>query len=341
MKKILFLFLVFFIMCAGTIGYFYYQNLAQWKYLGESKEFYVQPGEGFASVNGRLYRAGLIDNMRFFYYLAKWKHKMNSLHHGRFLIISGSTTQEILETLLGPPLAIKVTIPEGKNIYDIAKILADAGLGKEKDFIQQAFDKSLIKMTFNPHAQTVEGYLYPETYSFESDTPVKNILMTMILQFQRSTSEVDFSHPFLTNDEVVTLASIVEKETGSQTERPIIAGVFTNRLLKKMKLQSDPTTIYGMWQHFDGNIRKKDLTTFSPYNTYTVPALPIGPIANPSVEAINAVLHPAKHDYLFFVSKNDGTHIFTKTYAEHNAAVDVYQRTKSNREGKSWRMLKK
>jgi UPF0755 protein len=130
---------------------------------------------------------------------------------------------------------------------------------------------------------------------------------------------------------------MVEKETGDKSERPTIAGVFMNRLKINMRLQSDPTTIYGMFEKYNGNITRKDLLTPSDYNTYTVKALPIGPIANPGILSIKAVLNPAKHDYLYFVSQNDGTHIFSEDYGNHQQAVNKWQKNAKNREGKSWR----
>jgi UPF0755 protein len=139
---------------------------------------------------------------------------------------------------------------------------------------------------------------------------------------------------------VIILASVVEKETGAKVERPMIAGVFTNRLKKNMRLQSDPTTVYGIWSRYKGNIRKADLLELTPYNTYKIPALPLGPISNPSLEAIQAVLNPETHSYLYFVSKNDGTHVFSKTYQDHEKAVEDFQRNSKARQGKSWRNLK-
>lgn len=139
---------------------------------------------------------------------------------------------------------------------------------------------------------------------------------------------------------MIVLASIVEKETGAKVERPTIAGVFHNRLNKRMRLQSDPTTIYGIWERYKGNIRKSDLLEETPYNTYKIPSLPVGPICNPSLEAIKAVIKPEEHNYLFFVSKNDGTHVFTEKYSDHNSAVNEFQKNSKSREGKSWRNLK-
>ena len=139
--------------------------------------------------------------------------------------------------------------------------------------------------------------------------------------------------------EVSTLASIIEKETGAAFERPIISSVFHNRFKKRMRLESDPTVIYGI-KDYKGNIKKKHLQQKTPYNTYKINGLPLGPIANPSLAAIKAVLEPQEHNYIYFVSKNDGTHIFTPTYKEHLKAVDFWQRNRKNRTGKSWRDLK-
>ncbi len=146
----------------------------------------------------------------------------------------------------------------------------------------------------------------------------------------------------LSSHETVILASIVEKETGAAFERPLIASVFYNRLHKRMRLQSDPTTIYGMWNrdgYFRGNIRRKDLTEPTPYNTYKTPRLPIGPIANPGKNALLAILSPKQSKYLFFVSRNDGTHVFTRNYHDHQKAVNQLQKNPQARRGKSWRDL--
>jgi UPF0755 protein len=145
---------------------------------------------------------------------------------------------------------------------------------------------------------------------------------------------------FLSPHEVIILASIVEKETGAKWERPTIAGVYLNRLKKKMRLQADPTTIYGIWESYNGNLKRKHLLQKTAYNTYKMSGLPLGPIANPSLAAIKAVLAPKVHKFLYFVSKNDGTHVFTPTYKKHQEAVDYWQRNKRNRKGKSWRDLK-
>jgi UPF0755 protein len=237
------------------------------------------------------------------------------------------------------PSADQVTIPEGKNLYEIAKILEENKITNANDFIAAAKNPNLAaKLAIK--ADTLEGYLYPDSYRFSQNTPATIIVETMVGNFKKQTQSLSLTMANLDPHQLITLASIVEKETGAKQERPAIAGVFHNRLKKKMRLQSDPTTIYGIWENYKGNIRKSDLLEFTPYNTYKIPALPVGPICNPGIEAIRATLVPEQHRFLYFVSKNDGTHIFSETYQEHNNAVEYWQKNRNNREGRSWRNLK-
>lgn len=319
----------------GYIGYLYNQT-----YQGPDAAFIVENGDAFGKINQRLFNQGLIADKRFFHYLAKYQNVMTKFRAGSYTIVRGSNMISVLDTLVyGQPNLTSITIPEGKNMYEIAKLLEAAGICSEKDFldvVQHPDFISQLKIT----APTLEGYLYPETYRFAPNTPAKTVAKTMIDLFNRRTENVNFEHPFLNKHQVIILASMVEKETGAKVERPAIAGVFTNRLKKRMRLESDPTTIYGIWSRYNGNIRKADLLELTPYNTYKIPALPHGPISNPSMAAIQAVLHPEVHEYIFFVSKNDGTHVFTRTYQEHVQAVDNFQRNTKARAGKSWRDLK-
>ena len=246
----------------------------------------------------------------------------------------------VLEILVyGQPNLTSITIPEGKNMYEIAKLLALSNITSEQEFLEVAEHPDFLSQLEIP-GPTLEGYLYPETYRFAPNTPAKIVAKTMVDLFNRKTENINFNHPFLNKHQVIILASMVEKETGAKVERPMIAGVFTNRLKKRMRLESDPTTIYGIWKRYVGNIKRSDLLELTPYNTYKIPALPKGPISNPSIEAIKAVLDPEVHEYLFFVSKNDGTHVFTKSYHDHRQAVDNFQRNTKARKGKSWRDLK-
>lgn len=309
-------------------------------YTGPDTTFTVKNGDTFGKINQRLYAQGLIPDKRLFHYYAKYKNSLTKFRAGNFTITKGSNLTQVLDTLVnGQPNLTSITIPEGKNMYEIAKILEASGITGEKEFLTAVQHPDLIAK-LSIQATSLEGYLYPETYRFAPNTSAKAVAKSMIDLFNERTKDIDFSHPFLNKHQVIILASVVEKETGAKIERPMIAGVFTNRLKKRMRLQSDPTTVYGIWSRYAGNIRKADLLELTPYNTYKIPALPQGPISNPSIEAIKAVLNPDKHDYLYFVSKNDGTHIFSKTYQDHEKAVESFQRNAKAREGKSWRNLK-
>jgi UPF0755 protein len=338
-KKILIsLFVLGLLALAGVgsyVGYIFTRP-----YQGEDATFTVNNGDTFGRVNQRLFEQGLIPDKRLFHYYAKYKNALTKFRAGSYTIPRGTTLSGVLHTLVyGQPNLTSITIPEGKNMYEIAKLLEAAGITAETEFLEMVQHPDLISQ-LKIQASSLEGYLYPETYRFAPNTPAKTVAKTMIDLFNRRTEYLDFTHPFLNKHQVIILASVVEKETGAKIERPAIAGVFTNRLKKRMRLESDPTTIYGIWQRYTGNIKKADLLEYTPYNTYKVPALPQGPISNPSLEAISAVLKPEQHEYLFFVSKNDGTHVFTRNYQEHLKAVDDFQRNSRARQGKSWRDLK-
>lgn len=311
-------------------------------YNGEDKSFEVKNGEGFSSINYRLQKEEFINNARIFHYYAKFTDQMHRFKAGSYIIPKGSTMETIVELLVsGNGQTISVTIPEGKNMYEVADILVQAGVVKSKErFLKIARTKKYIKLATREAAPSVEGYLFPETYKFSPKAPEEVVIKAMIHVFKEKTKALDFSVSSLSPQQIITLASIVEKETGAKWERPTIAGVYLNRLRKRMRLQADPTTIYGIWEKYNGNLRKKHLLEKTAYNTYKMAGLPLGPIANPGLAAIKAVLQPKKHNNLYFVSKNDGTHVFTPTYKEHLKAVRYWQQNASNRKGKSWRDLK-
>jgi UPF0755 protein len=318
-----------------------YHSISIWTYQGEAKSFSIKPGEGFGKINYRLYKEGLISSSKLFYRYNKINNNMESFKAGNYVIEPGSNMLSVIKTLTtGKGVTISVTIPEGKNLFEIAKILENKKVTDAKSFIKFAKDADFASSIGIP-ASRVEGYLYPETYHFAENTPANHIIRSMVSTFKSKTSEIDFSKSTLSKHSVVILASVVEKETGASFERPEIAGVFHNRLKKRMRLQSDPTTIYGIWENYTGNLRKKHLLEKTPYNTYKISGLPKGPISNPGLESIKAVLNPNEHKFLYFVSKNDGTHIFSKTYKDHVKAVNEYQKNSKNRKGKSWRDLNK
>lgn len=340
MKKSLFIiFVVIPLLLFAGLGTYMTMVFNQ-SYTGSDKVFVVHNGETFGRINHRLFSNGLIPDKRMFHYYAKYKGVMTKFRAGSFTITKGSNLRQVLDTLVyGQPNLTSITIPEGKNMYEIAKLFENAGITSEQEFLNAVQHPDLISK-LSIQATSLEGYLYPETYRFAPNTPAKAVAKSMIDLFNERTKDINFDHPFLNKHQIIILASVVEKETGAKVERPAIAGVFTNRLKKRMRLQSDPTTIYGIWSRYKGNIRKADLLEETPYNTYKIPALPTGPISNPSLAAIEAVLNPEEHNYLYFVSKNDGTHVFSKNYQDHERAVQDYQKNSRARKGKSWRNLK-
>jgi UPF0755 protein len=275
--------------------------------------------------------------------LRKWKH----IKAGEYRVSPAMNPIEILNVITsGISVSRPITIREGENIYEIAKSLETQDLGTQANFMKLCRDQNFMKQLgfTSPFPPSLEGYLFPDTYFFNKSMNTQDIIKQMV---KRLHSIWDQTHDErakalgLSKHQVLTLASIIEKETGVPQERPMISSVFHNRLKKRMRLQSDPTTIYGQWENYQGNIRKEDLKRQTPYNTYTVNGLPIGPIGNPGTESILAALNPAQSEFLFFVSHNDGTHEFTKTFAEHNNAVKKFQLDPAAREGKSWRDYKR
>ncbi len=345
MKKIWWIFIIVAPAIAVSMaGIMVYYMMSVWEYSGKDMVFEVKPGEGFSRINGRLHSKDIISSAKIFHRYAQINKLTTKFKAGKFEIKQGSTMMEVFDTLIqGQSITNSVTIPEGKNLFEIAQILEDKKIiNDKKEFIRLAKDPAYTKSLGIP-AQRVEGYLYPDTYRFTPNSKPKDIISSMVNVFKKKISSLDFSSTpqKLNQFEVITLASVVEKETGAAQERPEIAGVFINRLKKRMRLQSDPTTIYGIYETFDGNLRKRDLLQKTAYNTYKIPALPIGPISSPGLLSIKAVLNPNSHNYLYFVSLNNGRHYFSKTYKEHRQAVQRYQKNWKARSGKSWRDLKK
>jgi UPF0755 protein len=223
----------------------------------------------------------------------------------------------------------RLTFPEGLTIHEMAEIFETRGFGSRASFVQAASNASLIK-DLDADASDLEGYLFPETYALPRETPAARVIAMMVDRF-RATYADDWRRRAddqdLTTRQVVTLASLVEKETGQAQERPIVAAVYRNRLKIGMALQADPTVVYAMQKAgiYNGNIRRDDLALDSPYNTYRYPGLPPGPIASPGAASLEAVLKPAAVSHLYFVSRNDGSHVFAETLTQHNRNVREFQ----------------
>jgi UPF0755 protein len=314
--------------------------------MDETVVFDVPNGTSFNQVARRLQEAGVVRDSFKLRVLGKLTGQSGKMKRGEYLLNKGMTPQEVLGVLAsGKSIQYPVTFAEGANMFEMAATLEGKKLYKAADFLAAARDKELIKKLLGVEVSSLEGYLFPETYNVTKFTPVSELIALMVANFKSAYGSLeDTQKPPLPRHEIVTLASVVEKETGAPEERPMIASVFFNRLNQGMKLQSDPTIIYGIWVEtgaYKQNITRADLTRPTPYNTYTVPKLPFGPIGNPGRESLAAIFKPAVSEYLYFVSRNDGTHVFTKTYEDHLKAVKDFQLNPSAREGKSWRDLKK
>ncbi|MGI9534908.1 MAG: endolytic transglycosylase MltG [Thermodesulfobacteriota bacterium] len=254
----------------------------------------------------------------------------NSLKAGEYEIVKDSSLEQIMNMFVsGQVLLRKVTIPEGKNIYEISGILKEANITDSEEFIGLTTDGYYVSSLLGTNADSLEGYLYPDTYFFPKNADADNVIKIMAERFKTVYKELKQSDKKnLSDHEIVILASMIEKETGINSERKLISAVFYNRLNKGMRLECDPTVIYGLGTGFNGNITKKDLSEATPYNTYKINGLPAGPIANPGKESISAALNPSEVDYLFFVSKGDGTHVFSSNYRNHINAVNKYIKKK-------------
>jgi len=316
-----------------VISLFYYQGTRPASQDSRSITFEVQPGMTLKQVTLELFNQRLILSPSAFQAIAYIQDKEKQIMVGEFsLSPSMLPTEIILRLTSGKTILYPLTIPEGYRITEIASLLDTQGLASSEVFILQTQDKDLIKSMDIP-TDSLEGYLFPETYYLSKLTPEKKIVQKMVNTFKekvlksqllKSTKESPLSL-----HEIITLASLIEKETGLDSERKLISSVFHNRLRKNMRLQTDPTVIYAI-EKFDGNIRKRDLKIDSPYNTYRYKGLPPGPISSPGIKSIEAAIFPIKSNHLYFVSRQDGSHHFSSTLVEHNQAVKKYQLRKVN-----------
>jgi UPF0755 protein len=292
--------------------------------------FTVERGATGIRIGESLEERGIIRDRRLFLLALRFRGDGKTVQAGEYRFAEPLSTFDVLEKLVsGDTFTFAVTIPEGLNLLEIAALLAGRDLAEESA-IRSAFEQGTLVADLDPEAHNLEGYLYPTTYRFARKVAPDELARTLVGQFKRVFDEgrrTEATKIGLTPRQVVTLASVIEKETGLPEERPLIASVFSNRLRIGMPLQSDPTIIYALELagRFDGNLRRTDLELDSPYNTYRYPGLPPGPIASPGEASIRAVLEPAETSFLYFVSRNDGSHHFSSTYSEHVNAVRKYQ----------------
>lgn len=299
-----------------------------------TKIVYIHPGMSLRDATKVLMKEGLLHDTNKFILWAYLTGVAPHIKAGEYQFDTTMSPHEILNRLVeGATIIHKVTVPEGYNLFQIAKLLSQNGLAEEEKFIERALDPQFTA-SLGVEGSSLEGYLYPDTYYLRWGMNEDEILKIMVNTFHTIYNSL-FSERAkemgLSQKEVITLASLIEKETSIPQERALVSAVLQNRLKKGMRLECDPTVIYGLIHErktFGGNITKGDLNTKTPYNTYLIYGLPPGPIANPGKAAIHAALYPAKTNYLYFVSKNDGTHYFSRNWREHNRAVWKYQKAK-------------
>ncbi len=296
-----------------------------------SKMVAIQAGTNFHEIAKLLEENGIVRDRMSFYLLARIQKAIPKVKAGEYEVDTGMKPQEVLTKLVhGDVVKYPVTIPEGFNIFDIGEILDKSGICSRDNFLNKAKDYPFI-VSLGLDVEDLEGYLFPDTYNFPRMFGEENVIRQMVSRFKSvyGSLEKRAQELGLSRKEVVILASMVEKEAMDDQERRLISAVFHNRLHRGMALQSDPTAVYGV--KTAGSARKEkitreDLMTKSPYNTYHISGLPKGPIANPGLKSLQAVLYPADVPYIYFVSKNDRTHYFSRTLEEHNRAVAKYQR---------------
>jgi UPF0755 protein len=289
----------------------------------ETRQVVIRSGMNAGTIAWVLSAEGVIADADNFHLLCLLRKADQKLKAGEYAFLPLSTPGQILDQMVsGKALIQRVTLPEGSTAYDISRTLYQKGLASEKEIMRLVLDRDFIKSN-GLNVSSLEGYLFPETYFLERIQGEDAMLKMMVRQFWRHLPEAwearaaELGHSL---HEIVIMASMVEKEAVIDAERPIIAGVFFNRLKEKMPLQSDPTVVYDL-ADFSGQITRNDLRRQSPYNTYRNLGLPVGPICNPGAKSLKAALYPEKVPYLYFVSNHDGSHQFSQTLAEHNQAV--------------------
>jgi len=302
----------------------------------------LHPGYSSRRIAKELQSAGVIRSADAFVLWHYLRHK-HSLKAGEYLFDKSATSIDVHRRLVrGDVYFHTVVIPEGYNMFDIAQAIQNAGLGSSEDFLKVATSDTDLIADLAPGAKTLEGYLFPNTYEFTRMQTMQEMAAAMVKQFRQVAKEIgltkdakitDVKNTDLQNQtsdlqQIVTLASIIEKETAAPEERPLVASVYYNRMAKHGPLQADPSVIYAelLQGSYSGALHHADMQFNSDYNTYTHPGLPPGPIGNPGRSSLEAAMHPADSDFFYFVSNGNGHHRFAKTLEEHNQNVAAYRK---------------
>ncbi|MGH9339948.1 MAG: endolytic transglycosylase MltG [Acidobacteriota bacterium] len=300
-------------------------------YEGDEQFVMIYPGYSVPKIARELQENGVIQSVSLFQWYVRLRYGSPSLKAGEYRFDSALSPADVAEKIEeGRVYYHRVTIPEGYSMELILEALVARGLGVRERF-ESAMQRTQWIQNIDPEAPDLEGYLFPETYLFTRTMTEEQMIRAMVENFRRTWSperQARAKDLAMKAREVITLASLIEKETGLREERKLVSAVFHNRLEKNIALASDPTVIYGVKQvkEYDGVIHQSDLDLDSPYNTYLYAGLPPGPIASPGLASIDAALYPAEANYLYFVSRNDGSHVFSDNYRAHSDAVRKYQR---------------
>jgi UPF0755 protein len=288
----------------------------------------LRPGWSTRHIARDLQRQGVIRSSAAFLMLHYVKG-VKTLKAGEYKFDQAANAMEVWRRLIrGDVYARTVVVPEGFNMYDIAAVVEQAGLGPASDFLTAAQSDLFLVRDLDPTAKSLEGYLFPDTYQFTRIDSAHDIAAAMVHRFRRESEKIGLlGNPDM--HRIVTMASIVEKETADPSERPTVAGVYYNRLTRNMALAADPSVIYAalLAGRYRGTIYASDLQFDSPYNTYKNPGLPPGPIANPGIASLQAAMHPAQTEFLYFVSDNNGHHRFARDLEEHSRNVAAYRKS--------------
>ncbi len=287
----------------------------------------IKPGNSFTQIAKQLQGAGIISDAKRFTLLAHWRNATGQIQAGEYLFEAATKPEEVLARLVaGDIRKFKITIPEGFNLHEITARLEETGIGSAEEFLAFCYNTKFLN-ELGIEAESLEGYLFPETYTYSSSTTIRQLLGAMVSQLRAHISPELLERAATLNlnrHQLITLASIIQKEAGNIMEMPLISAVFHNRLKRGIALQADPTVIYGI-SGFDGNLTRKHLEMPTPYNTYRKRGLPPGPIASPGQSALHAAANPAASNDLYFVARGDGTHEFSASLQDHNRAVQRYQ----------------
>ncbi len=319
-------------VAAGGAGWWVYSRVqAPYRGASESETFVdIPPGIGPAGIGGRLVQAGVVQDAWTFRAAVLLSGRARELKAGEYRFDAPMTALDVVGKIArGDVYKRMLTFREGLTITEMAHVFEERGFGQAAEFTKAAQNAALIH-DLDPAARDLEGYLFPETYALARRTPASEVVAQMVAGFKKAFDEglrTSAAADGLTVRQIVTLASLVEKETASGDERPLVAAVYRNRLRIKMGMQADPTVIYALEKagQYDGNLSRDDLQFDSPYNTYRYAGLPPGPIASAGRASLAATVKPAAVDYLYFVSRNDGTHVFASTLDEHNRNVQTWQ----------------